>query len=136
MADGRDEERNNSMKISNSEWVILEVLWESSPMTITQLTAILKEKTGWSKHTIITLLKRMQEKGSVWYKQEGRTKQFFPNIIKEEAELEKSQTFVEKFFDGSASLLISTMLKQGKISEKEIDEICELLHLERKENCD
>ena len=124
------------MKISDSEWTILEISWEESPKTITELTAMLKERTGWSKHTIIALLKRMQEKGSVRYVQEGRTKQFFPQIAKEDAELEKSQTFVKKFFDGSASMLISTMLKQGKISEKEIDEICELLHLERKDDGD
>ena len=39
--------------LSNSEWKLMNRLWQTAPMTITELTAALKEETGWSKKCII-----------------------------------------------------------------------------------
>lgn len=54
------------MQVTNAEWKIMNILWEQ-PRTIMQITSMLSEETGWTKHTVITLLKRMQEKGTVYY---------------------------------------------------------------------
>ena len=51
--------------VTEAEGKILNVLWERSPMTITQITAALRDVTGWDKHAVISRLKRMLEKGSV-----------------------------------------------------------------------
>lgn len=48
--------------LSNSEWKLMNRLWQTSPMTITELTAALKEETGWSKNTVITMLSRLEGK--------------------------------------------------------------------------
>ena len=46
--------------LSNSEWKLMNRLWQTSPMTITELTAALREDTGWSKNTVITMLSRLE----------------------------------------------------------------------------
>jgi len=46
---------------TEAEWKIMEVLWDHSPRTMTEITAILEPTTGWTRHTVITLLKRMLE---------------------------------------------------------------------------
>ena len=51
--------------LTNSEWYVLDCLWERAPQTVTQLVPILKEKVGWAKSTTITTLRRMEEKGLV-----------------------------------------------------------------------
>ena len=55
-----DEHRN----VTDSEWKIMDQLWKNGEMTMTQITRALEEETGWSKHTVISLLKRMCQKGS------------------------------------------------------------------------
>ena len=45
-------------KLSESEWKILSALWEKEPQTIMQLTDTLRDSTGWSKNTVITLFKK------------------------------------------------------------------------------
>ena len=52
-------------ELSDGEWTLMKALWEDAPMTITQLTAAMKDSTGWSKHTIISMLSRMEAKGAV-----------------------------------------------------------------------
>ena len=47
------------MKLSDGEWKIIQLLWKESPQTIIQLTKALDEETGWTKHTVISYLKRM-----------------------------------------------------------------------------
>ena len=47
------------VNLSDSEWKLMNRLWEQSPRTIMDLTASLKEDTGWSKNTVITMLARL-----------------------------------------------------------------------------
>ena len=53
------------INLSDSEWKLMNHLWEQSPRTITELTAALKPETGWSKNTVITMLARLEAKGAV-----------------------------------------------------------------------
>ena len=50
------------INLSDGEWKLMEALWQNPPKTITQLTKELYEKTQWSKHTIITMLNRLEAK--------------------------------------------------------------------------
>lgn len=121
------------MNITSAEWKIMELLWEREPRTITELTKELKESTNWAKQVIITMLQRMIEKGTVRCVEGGKAKQFFPVVTRAEAEEAEAKAVMEKAFSGSPSLLISAMVRQQKISEKELDEICNMLGLEKKQ---
>ena len=50
---------------TEAEWKIMEILWDASPRSMPEITKLLAPATGWTRHTVITLLKRMQEKGTV-----------------------------------------------------------------------
>lgn len=122
------------MNITNAEWKIMELLWEHEPRTITELTKALKESTNWPKQAIITMLRRMIEKKTVRCVEGEKAKQFFAAVTRTEAEEAEARMVMEKAFSGSPSLLISAMVRQQKISEKELTEICDLLGLEKKPN--
>ena len=64
--------------LSDGEWKLMDRLWEDGPATITQLTRALEGETGWSKHTIITMLSRLEAKGAVTHHAEGRAKEYTP----------------------------------------------------------
>ena len=53
------------IRLTGSEWSILECLWEKNPQTVMQLVTQMAEKTGWAKSTTITTLRRMEEKGLI-----------------------------------------------------------------------
>jgi len=115
------------IRLSDAEWKLANCLWEHGPMTITELTRSLEAETGWSKNTIITLLKRMGEKEAVDYKQEERAKRFYPTVDREEAELGETNSFLEKVYRGNAGLMISNLIKSDKISKEELEELLKLL---------
>ena len=57
---------------------VLEVLWDRSPCTISEITKTLEPTTGWTQHTVISLLKRMEEKRMVWVDESGPAKRYYP----------------------------------------------------------
>ena len=59
------------VNLSDSEWKLMNHLWQSAPRTITELTAALKAETGWSKNTVITMLGRLEAKGAVRHHRPG-----------------------------------------------------------------
>ena len=115
------------MKLSDGEWKIIQLLWKESPQTIIQLTKNLDSETGWTKHTVISYLKRMEEKGAVRYQTEGRTKQFYPLIEERDAELQETKDFLDKVFQGKLGLLLHTMVEQRDFTEDEIEELQSIL---------
>ena len=79
--------------LSNSEWKLMNRLWQTSPMTITELTAALKEETGWSKNTVITMLSRLEGKEAVRHEEGRRAKLYFPAVGREDAIEAETETF-------------------------------------------
>ena len=115
-------------KISDAEWKIMELLWDSEPRTMTQLTKALLESTGWSKYTVMTYLKRMEEKNLIYHEEGEKAKQYYARLDKNEAILQEKDNFLNKVFGGNAGLMLSTMLEQNELSREEIQELMEILH--------
>lgn len=115
------------IKLSDAEWKIATRLWDNGPMTITELTKNLHEECGWSKNTIITLLKRMEDKGAVSYVQEERAKRFFNKVERSEAELQETASFLDKVYSGNIGLMISNLIKSDKLTKADIDELQKIL---------
>lgn len=105
----------------------MDVLWEEAPRTIMQLTRRFEETTGWTKHTVMTFLKRMEEKGAIYYKEGGRAKQYYPKIDRQEAALQETEEFLEKVFSGRMGLMLNTMVERKALSGEEISELYEIL---------
>lgn len=113
--------------LQQSDRYIMEKLWEKSPMTTIQLYYELKDEQGWSKSTVFTLLSRMTEKGIIYYKEDGRAKQYYPAIGREEADAAETASLLNRVFKGSAGMLMNTMLKENMFSKDEIDELYDIL---------
>lgn len=65
------------VSLTEAEWKIMLLLWQKSPWTMMELTHALEAETGWSKHTVITMLKRMAVKGTVRICEDGPVKTYF-----------------------------------------------------------
>ena len=116
------------VRISDSEWKIMSLLWDDEPRTMTQITKALFEETGWSKHTVITLLKRLEAKGFLHHEDGGRAKLFYSDVSRNEAVMEEKKNFLNKVFKGQAGLLVANMIEQGDFSSADIEMLKDLLN--------
>ena len=96
-------------------------------MTITELTKDLGPSTGWSKNVIITLLKRMTDKGAVTFVQEEKAKRFCPAIDRTDAELEETESFLDKVYQGNVGLMISNLIGSDRLSDEQLEELRKII---------
>ncbi len=117
----------DQLSLTNSEWYVLDCLWERSPQTVMQLSAALGERVGWAKSTTITTLRRMEEKGLLTCTQEGRTRYYAPAVERQGAALRETRSFLDKVYRGSVGLMVSAMARENALSREEIEELYEIL---------
>jgi len=101
-------------------------LWEDAPLTIAQLTAALRQETGWEKHTVITMLARLEAKGAVSH-EGGTPKRYSPLLPREEAQREETESFLDKVYGGRLGLLVNTMVDSQALTREELEELTAIL---------
>ena len=106
------------MKLFDSEWKVMEVLWQEGDTTAKALSLRLADSAGWNKNTTYTVIKKCIEKGAI----ERREPNFIchAQITKQQAQKEEAETLVEKVFDGSAELLFASILSDWSLSKDEL----------------
>ena len=118
--------------VTESEWKIMELLWQNESMTMPRITQSLQEETGWSKHTVISLLKRMCQKGSATIIDGTSPMAYRALITRAEAVRQETRSVLKKAFGGRSALLISELVNQNDLSDEEIDDLVRLLESHRK----
>ncbi|MCH5256229.1 MAG: BlaI/MecI/CopY family transcriptional regulator [Lachnospiraceae bacterium] len=116
-----------NVNLSDGEWKIMNKLWEKETATITELTAELQDTTGWDKHIIITMLNRMEKKGAVSFKINGRAKQFYPILSQSEVSIRETKGFLDKVYRGSIGMMVNAMVEDRALSKEDIEELYKIL---------
>ena len=115
------------VSLSDSEWKLMNVLWDNAPMTITSLTAALRPSAGWSKNTVITMLSRLEAKSAVRHEDGLRAKQYFPAVSRQDAARVETQSFLSKVYGGSRGLMMSARVESRQLSKADIAELSAIL---------
>ena len=125
------------IKLTASEWSVLDSLWQENPQTVMQLVSKLGKTVGWAKSTTITTLRRMEEKGLVNCETIGKGKSYTPAVGQEQAEIQETRSFLDRVYRGSVGLMMSAMARRQELSPEEITELREILaQAERRETHD
>lgn len=113
--------------LAPAEWNIMECLWERAPQTGRELTEQLEAGMGWSRSTTLTLLRRLEDKGAVSAVSEGGMKHYRPQVAREDAAVQETEHLLERVYQGSVSLLVSSLVKKQTLSQEEIDKLYAIL---------
>ena len=109
--------------ISNSEWAVLECLWASEPLTVTQLAHALRSSVGWAKSTSVTMANRMEQKGLLLCQEGGKAKLYRAALTRADAEARLTRSFLDRVYSGSVGLMVSAMVSREALSPAELAEL-------------
>ena len=115
------------IKLTASEWSVLDSLWQENPQTVMQLVSKLGKTVGWAKSTTITTLRRMEEKGLVRCETVGKGKSYTPAVEQEQAEIQETRSFLDRVYQGSVGLMMSAMAQRQELSPEDIAELRDIL---------
>ncbi len=114
-------------ELSTAEWHVMESLWEKSPKVGSQIVADLAQSVGWSRSTTLTMLKRMTQKGLIACGDGENMKVYYPLLEREEAAQKETESFLDRVYHGSLSLLVNHFVEKQSLSQEEIAELRKIL---------
>jgi BlaI family penicillinase repressor len=120
--------------IHETEWDLLEVLWEKQRATAREVTEALAQKRGWAVSTTKTMLDRMVQKELVTGRQVGHVWEYTPAVKPVEARRSAWAELVGKAFGGAIGPALHFLAKDAKLSKKELAELRALLESKEKEH--
>lgn len=114
-------------QISEAEFEVMKIVWQYAPVNTNEITEKLLQTTAWSPKTIQTLIKRLVTKGVLSYEKQGRIFVYTPLVQESKYINQESDSFLDRYYDGDITSMLSSYLENGKLSETEINTLRSLL---------
>ena len=98
--------------IGESEFKLMEQIWDHSPISSGELSDICEQIHGWKKTTVYTMIKRLSDKGFI-----ANNKSIITYLVRrEEVQQQQSEEIVTKNFQGSLPNFVNSFLGNGNKS--------------------
>lgn len=113
------------MKLSDQQLDVMAVLWSRGEATTAEVHEGLDQDLAYT--TVATLLRRLEDKGAVAHRNEGR--QFVYRACVEEQDVRRGmvRNLVDRLFRGDSAALVSHLLGDRSIEADELQRIEALL---------
>lgn len=107
-------------QLGDLQLAILQVLWERGEATVSEVHQALLEKRGLAPTTIATMLTKMEKKGMVAHREEGR--RFVYRSEMSEAKVQRTvlRDLTARVFEGDVTALVSRLLDSEEIDKAEL----------------
>ncbi len=115
-------------KVFESEYRFCLILWKNEPIKSSKLVELCNEQLGWKPTTTYTVIKRLSERGIL----KNENTLVTSLVTKDDVQAAELNEMVERTFEGSLPAFVATFTKHQKISEKEIDELQQMIDRYRK----
>ena len=110
-------------RLSESEYRLMEVVWENGQIEASVLAGICLERFDWKKSTVYTMLKRLGDKGALLFEK----RMVKPLIEKEQIDRSESEALLNKSFGGSLPNFMAAFLQGRKLPEEEANRLLEMI---------
>lgn len=123
---------NTLPQISEAEFEVMKIVWKYAPISTNEITEKLLQTTSWSPKTIQTLIKRLVTKGALTYEKQSRVFVYTPTVKEREYIGQESSSFLNRYYDGDITAMVSAYIENDKLSESELDTLRTLLSQKQK----
>ena len=105
----------------------MRVLWDAGEATVAEVREALSDERDRALTTIATMLTKLEKKGAVGHRTEGRQYVFQPRISEAEVARTMVADLTNKVFDGDVSALVSHLLSEQEIDRQDLERLISLV---------
>ena len=111
-------------KLPDAEFEVMKVVWANEPPVTTAviMEQIVKEKE-WKIQTIVSLMLRLAERGFLRSEKNGKEREYFPLVAREDYLKFETGNFMKQYHDSSLFNLINTLYDDKALTDEDIDEL-------------
>jgi BlaI family penicillinase repressor len=114
-------------KISEAEWEVMKVLWESSPLTANEIVETLSKGTRWQRETIRTLINRLVQKKAVAFDRRGRQYHYYPVLAEAECVKAETRSLLRRFRGGAIEPMLAALVEEQRLSAEQVARLRQIL---------
>ncbi|MHC4124684.1 MAG: BlaI/MecI/CopY family transcriptional regulator [Planctomycetota bacterium] len=108
-----------NIELFESEWVILQVVWDIEPCTAPTVQEALQSKKGWAYTTVKTMMDRMVKKGLLSTEKIRNLYLYSSAITQSRACKSEITRTLKRAFNGTLTPMMQFLIENGELSEEE-----------------
>lgn len=120
--------------ITESEWLIMNQLWEMSPLTAAEIVKRVQAEKNLVATTVKTLLRRLIAKEAVGFTVDPKNSKLYyysPLVTEKECVVEKSKHFLSLYYKDDIEKMLTTFVDSSNLSDDELQHLADLLKRKR-----
>ncbi len=115
------------MRLSDAEWTVMNVVWDSSPVTAREVLEGIEPGTEWAYTTVKTMLARLVDKGALRVQKRANTSLYEPLVTRRQAQRSALRSLLDKAFDGTFGSLLQHLVADEKLSKRDRAKLASML---------
>jgi predicted transcriptional regulator len=116
-----------SPTLTPQELEIMKVVWQKREATVRDVYETLRDRRKVAYTTVMTMMKVLEGKGHLRKRARDRAYVYTPTRPEQAVVRSMIREFVDRLFDGAASPLVVHLLKDRRLTRKELDELTRLI---------
>jgi predicted transcriptional regulator len=129
-----NEKRRELPELTPAQGEIMDIVWDRGEVSASEVRRVLSQTREVARNTVRTLLERMEEKGWISHREEGRTFLYSATQPRHATIGRKVQEVIETICGGSAEALVTALLDYRGLSSGELERIRRMLAQARATN--
>lgn len=113
--------------LSKAQWLIMEALWNRSPMFLSEIMEALEGQVSWTHTTFLTYLKKLVQEGFVSFETVRGSRLYAPAVSREDCVAKESRSMLSRMTESSRALFVSNMIKEGSLTKKDRNDLRDLI---------
>lgn len=126
-------EPREPVELSELQLAVMDVLWERGEAAVSEVHEALRHGRGCALTTVATTLTRLEKRGVVSHRQDGRQYLYRPEIPREDVRRSMVGALTERLFRGDPALLLNHLLTEQEIDPDELRRLKSLLEARTRE---
>lgn len=118
---------NEPMELTELQLAIMRLLWERGEATVADVHQELREERGLAQTTVATLLSRLEKKGAVSHRTEGRQYVYRAEVTEGAVRRSMLGELRERLFGGNVAEMVSHLLGSSQVDPEELRRIKALI---------
>ena len=115
------------IRLGRLELRIMNVVWDRGRATVHDVRDTLARGRKPAYSTILTMMRKLEAKGYLGHDVDGRTFVYRPALTRRRARRSLLLDLLDRLFDGSPELLVSSLIEEKRITAAELREIRKLI---------
>ncbi|MBN2876149.1 MAG: BlaI/MecI/CopY family transcriptional regulator [Bacilli bacterium] len=111
------------IRVTESEWEIMRVLWEHSPISTSNIISICQSSNDWSPTTIKTFISRLLDKNAISFNMNHHKREYYPLMTEKECIEHEMIATIHRVYGGHPNLVLPNFIFYGNNDSSYIKEL-------------